>query len=94
MVGVGGGSHHKSRQSNSTQLLNLKSLPLNNPNIVIKNFNDSSQLMTDPYRATSRSGGGGGGPEDKKVDAKRFVMMAGHVSGGSVGSVRPAIVTL
>lgn len=93
MVGVGGGSHHKSRQSNSTQLLNLKSLPLNNPNIVIKNFNDSSQLTTDPYRATSRSGGGGG-PEDKKVDAKRFMMMAGHVSGGSVGSVRPAIVTL
>ena len=94
MVGVGGGSHQKSRQSNSSQLLNLKSLPLNNPNIVIKNFNDSSQLMTDPYRATSRSGGGGGCQEDKKVDAKKFVMMAGHVSGGSVGSVRPAIVTL
>ena len=94
MVGVGGGSHHKSRQSNSTQHLNLKSLPLNNPNIVIKNFNDSSKLMTDPYRATSRSGGGGGGPEDKKVDGKRFMMMAGHVSGGSVGSLRPAIVTL
>jgi hypothetical protein len=94
VVGVGGGSHQKSRQSNSSQLLNLKSLPLNNPNIVIKNFNDSSQLMTDPYRATSRSGGGGGGQEDKKVDAKKFVMMAGHVSGGSVGSVRPAIVTL
>lgn len=92
MVGVSGSSHQKSRQSNSTQLLNLKSLPLNNPNIVIKNFNDSSQLTTDPYRATSRSGGGG--PEDKKVDAKRFMMMAGHVSGGSVGSVRPAIVTL
>lgn len=94
MAGAGGGSHQKSRQSSSIQLLNLKSLPLNNPNIVIKNFNDCSQLTTDPYRATSRSGDGGGGPEDKKVDAKRFMMMAGHVSGGSVGSVRPAIVTL